>query len=71
VGDLDECRAALALAAARPDRQRTPLVRTLVERVTEAGDASSAAQAASLLVPAGPHYIPDRYAPPDLLVPAH
>ena len=71
VGDLEECRAALALAAARPDRRRTPLVRTLVKRVTDAGDGSSPAQAASLLVPTGPHYIPDRYAPPDLLVPAH
>ena len=71
VGDLDECRAALALVAARPDRQRTPLVRTLAERVTDAGDGWSPAQAASLLAPAGPHYIPDRYAPPDLLVPAH
>jgi len=71
VGDLDECRAALALAAPRPDRQRTPLVRTLVERVADAGDGSSPTQAASLLVPTGPHYIPDRYAPPDLLVPTH
>jgi UDP-N-acetyl-alpha-D-muramoyl-L-alanyl-L-glutamate epimerase len=70
VGDVDECRAALALAAARPDRQDTALLRSLAEAVTRA-HGSSTAPPASLLVPAGPHYIPERYAPPDLLVRAH
>ena len=70
VGDVDECRAALALTAARPDRARTPLVHTLADLVTPDQRATPTLPA-SLLAPVGPHYIPDRYAPPDLLVPAH
>jgi hypothetical protein len=70
VGDVDECRAALALAAARPDRAGTPLLHALADNVTRT-QGSGPVPAASLLAPAGPHYIPDRYAPPDLLVRAH
>jgi hypothetical protein len=67
VGDAGECRAALALAAARPDRQGTSLLHTLIGDVAQATNTDQA-QPDSLLRPAGPHYIPDRYAPPDLLV---
>ncbi len=71
VGDIDECRAAVALAGARPDRRDTPMLRQLADEVA----ASEAARAngpgpdrpLSLLQPTGPHYIPERYAPPDLL----
>jgi hypothetical protein len=70
VGDIDECRAALALTAARPDREHTTLLLRLADAVT--GDRrATPASPASLLAPVGPHYIPDRYAPADLLVRAH
>ena len=65
VGDVDECRAALVLAAQRagPRRQRAPGAAC----GAELGDAAPADPAA-LLQPRGSHRIPDRYAPPDLLV---
>jgi hypothetical protein len=64
VGDIDECRAALLLAAARPDRQHTALLHSLRALVPD----GSGPAGTSLLAPLGPHYIPDRYAPSDLLV---
>ncbi len=71
VGDVGECRAAVRLAANRPDRQHTRLLQALRTAV----DASSASprdngyhEAEGLLAPMGPHFIPDRYAPADLLV---
>jgi UDP-N-acetyl-alpha-D-muramoyl-L-alanyl-L-glutamate epimerase len=70
VGDVDECRAALVLAAARPDRRDTALLQSLREAV-ESAPGSTPCPPAGLLSPLGPHYIPDRYAPPDLLVRAH
>ena len=62
VGDVDECRAALALIAQRPDRADSQLVHRLAEALPE-GSADD-----SVLTPLGPHYIPERYAPPDLVV---
>ncbi|MGP0029980.1 MAG: endonuclease domain-containing protein [Acidimicrobiales bacterium] len=67
VGDVDECRAALTLAAARPDRRDHPLLQRLAADLRRSLG-SNRPEAASLLAPAGPHYIPDRYAPADLLV---
>jgi hypothetical protein len=67
VGDTYECRAAVRLAAARPDRKANPLLARLVAAV-EATDDAGALSTAELLVPVGRHYIPDRYAPADLLV---
>jgi hypothetical protein len=64
VGDVDECRGALVLAAQREDRAGTELVARLL---TELSDAEPA-EPASLVQPRGVHRIPDRYAPPDLLV---
>ncbi len=64
VGDMDECRAALVLTAQREDRAgSTPLARLRAEL----GDAAPTDPSA-LLRPRGTHRIPDRYAPPDLLV---
>ncbi len=62
VGDVDECRAALVLAAARDDRRDTPLLHTLTQRLPATPPPTT------LLAPRGPHYIPDRYVPDDLLV---
>jgi hypothetical protein len=70
VGDTDECRAALFLAAQRPDRLDTPLLGELVARVHASADPGRYAPV-DLLAPIEPHYIPDRYAPPDLLVRTH
>ena len=64
VGDTDECRAALVLAAQRPDRSSSELVARLR---AELGDLAPA-DPATLLQPRGTHRIPDRYAPTDLLV---
>ncbi len=66
VGDVDECRAAVLLAAARHDRADSRLQgwRAEVTRTT----AASAPDAATLLAPRGPDHIPERYAPADLLV---
>jgi UDP-N-acetyl-alpha-D-muramoyl-L-alanyl-L-glutamate epimerase len=64
VGDMDECRGALVLAAQRPDRAGNELLTSLRN---ELGDAAPSDPSA-LLQPRGTHRIPDRYAPPDLLV---
>ena len=65
VGEVDECRAAVALAAPRPDRVDTPVLRALADRL---GDRLPSPDAiADLLVPTGDHFVPDAYASADLL----
>ncbi|HET6951663.1 MAG TPA: hypothetical protein VFI47_14875 [Acidimicrobiales bacterium] len=66
VGDVDESRAAVALAAARDDRAATPVLRALVERLGGALPRPDAA--AALMRPRGAHFVPDAYATDDLLV---
>ena len=70
VGDVEECRAALLLAADRPDRRGTTTLDSLRARV-RATAGSSGPGGAGLLTPRGDHHIPERYAPTDLLVRAH
>jgi hypothetical protein len=65
VGEAGECRAAVRLAARRADRAGTPLLQQLAAEVTALPDLPDTAQ---LLAPVGEHFIPDRYAPADLLV---
>ena len=67
VGDAAECRAAARLAAARPDRAGAPLLRALVAELGAEADGSPGALA-PLLRPSGAHFVPDDYAPEDLLV---
>jgi hypothetical protein len=67
VGDVNECRAAVVLAAAREDRSATALLQTLRGEVAGHGPSDPSI----LLAPMGPHYIPERYVPTDLLVRAH
>ena len=62
VGDIDECRSALVLAADRPDRAATALLAQLVDELGPAADAARAAVPA-LLAPQGRHHVPDAYAP--------
>jgi UDP-N-acetyl-alpha-D-muramoyl-L-alanyl-L-glutamate epimerase len=64
VGDVGECRAALALAAAREDRGSDALLQSLAADTP----APSPAEIQRLLAPVGEHAIPDAYAPDDLLV---
>jgi hypothetical protein len=65
VGEVGECRAAALLAAQRPDRAGTGLLQELAVEVAAQPDLQDAAQ---LLLPVGEHFIPDSYAPEDLLV---
>jgi hypothetical protein len=65
VGEIGECRAAVLLAARRPDRAGTALLQELAAELASLPDLPDAAE---LLRPVGDHFIPDRYAPQDLLV---
>ncbi len=64
VGEVGECRAAVALAAARGDRAETVLLGRLAGRLPEI----SAAEVALLLAAHQPHDVPDAYAAEDQLV---
>jgi hypothetical protein len=67
VGDADECRAAVLLAAARADRAGNRLLQGLRDEVVRVVPAPYP-EAANLLTPRTPHHLPERYAPADLLV---
>jgi hypothetical protein len=66
VGEVNECRAAVALAAERPDRRTTPVLRALVDRLGDRLPTPDAVEAMRHAV--GEHHIPDAYATSDLLV---
>ena len=63
VGDIPECRSALRLTAARTDRRSDALVHRLLDELPAGPEAAN-----DLLRLSGPHFIPDAYAPDDLLV---
>jgi hypothetical protein len=67
VGDADECRGAVVLAAQRADRAGTVVLHRLRAELGNVA-AATGGSGAALLEPRGPHHIPDRYAPADLLV---
>ena len=67
VGDVDECRAAVHLAAQRQDRADTLILRRLHDQLAAVAPGTGVRPAA-LLEPRGPHHMPERYAPADLLV---
>jgi hypothetical protein len=69
VGDIGESRTALRLAAARPDRAQTATLHQLAAELSDTSQPAGAdLDAAALLQPLGPHFIPADYAPQDLLV---
>jgi hypothetical protein len=70
VGDAGECRAAFAHMALRPDRPDNPLAHLLLREVYDVSPPGGPS-VNDYLYPMGPHHIPDRYAPSDLLVQAH
>jgi hypothetical protein len=61
VGDVDECRAAVLLAAARPDRSTSAMLRALAAEL-EHDRARLDTEIPRLLRPMGAHFIPDDYA---------
>jgi hypothetical protein len=61
VGEVNECRAAVLLAARREDRAGTPLLRDLAAEVGTWPDAPTAAGAEDMLTPVGENFIPARY----------
>jgi hypothetical protein len=67
VGDVDECRVATLVAAGRSDRPGTALLQSLADEVRAVVPGALDEHVDGLLAPLGPHRIPDRYAPPDLL----
>ena len=69
VGDVTESRTALRLAAARSDRAGTATLRQLAAELTGLPQPDLPdLDAAALMRPLGPHFIPSGYAPQDLLV---
>ncbi len=66
VGDEEECRAAVLMAAARPDRAGDAILQRLAGELRQAG--AGTVRVDELLRPVGEHCIPDAYAPDDQLV---
>jgi UDP-N-acetyl-alpha-D-muramoyl-L-alanyl-L-glutamate epimerase len=65
VGEVSECRAAATAAAGRPDRAGSKLLQALAGELAGLPELTPAAD---LLRPLSEHFIPDAYAPDDLLV---
>lgn len=65
VGEVNECRAAVALAARRDDRSATSLLHELARRLGDRLPDDAAIEA--LMRPVGEHFVPDAYATADLL----
>jgi UDP-N-acetyl-alpha-D-muramoyl-L-alanyl-L-glutamate epimerase len=61
VGEVNECRAAVLLAARREDRKGDRLLRELAGEVAARPDAPADADAATMLAPVGEAFIPVRY----------
>jgi UDP-N-acetyl-alpha-D-muramoyl-L-alanyl-L-glutamate epimerase len=65
VGEVTECRAAVVLAARRPDRAGSPVLRALTEQLGDRVPTADAIEA--MRHPVGEHHVPDAYATSDLL----
>jgi UDP-N-acetyl-alpha-D-muramoyl-L-alanyl-L-glutamate epimerase len=65
VGEVNECRAAVVLAAQRPDRADTPVLRALGDQLGDRVPTRDAIEA--MLHPVGEHHVPDAYTTSDLL----
>ena len=61
VGEVNECRAAVLLAARREDRAADKLLAGLAAEVASWPDAPTSADAAAMLRPVGPNFIPAAY----------
>ena len=58
VGDVDECRTAVALAAERPDRAGNPVLAALAAELGPDALAAARVDADRMLAPLGPHHVP-------------
>jgi hypothetical protein len=61
VGEVNECRAAVVLAAARPDRAAGTLLQELAAEVTGRPDAPTEAEIEAMGHPVGASFVPARY----------
>jgi UDP-N-acetyl-alpha-D-muramoyl-L-alanyl-L-glutamate epimerase len=61
VGEVNECRAAVLLAARRPDRAGTALLQELAAEVAGRPDAPSEAEIAAMQRPVGENFVPAAY----------
>jgi hypothetical protein len=61
VGEVNECRAAVTLAANRPDRKGTTLLQELAAEVTGRPDAPAAAEIEAMRHPVGTSFVPGDY----------
>jgi hypothetical protein len=61
VGEVNECRAAVLLAARRPDRAQDSQLRQLAAEVAQWPDAPSQDDAEAMLRPVGDSFVPDAY----------
>jgi hypothetical protein len=61
VGEVNECRAAVVLAASRPDRRDTTLLQELAAGITGRPDAPTAAETEAMRHPVGASFVPARY----------
>ena len=61
VGEVNECRAAVLLAASRPDRRDTTLLAELAAEVAGRPDAPSAADIEAMRHPVGASFVPASY----------
>jgi UDP-N-acetyl-alpha-D-muramoyl-L-alanyl-L-glutamate epimerase len=62
VGEVSECRAAVLLAARRPDRAGSTLLQELAAEVASRPDAPTEPEIAAMREPVGENFIPARYA---------
>lgn len=67
VGDVEECRVAVMVAAERADRDGGPVLATLRPEVAHLVPGNLKVRLERLLRPLGGHAVPASYAPPDLL----
>jgi hypothetical protein len=62
VGEVSECRAAVVLAASRPDRAGFPLLQELAAEITGRPDAPTPAEIEAMRKPVGKNFVPEAYA---------
>ena len=62
VGEVNECRAAVVLAAGRADRADTALLQELAAEITRRPDAPGPAEIEAMMRPVGASFVPERYA---------
>jgi len=62
VGEVNECRAAVVLAASRADRKSTSLLQELAAEITGRPDAPTPAEIEAMKHPVGPNFVPAAYA---------